>query len=173
MRKMKLRCEHGLPRARERRLGLVVAACVLLMGPTGCGSSSSDSAPGLSSRPTVTNGTGAVAPRTAEATRTGERSGGDRSSQGDRTADQPVAAEQAGARNPLPAPTIPDTVAKDLASPDARDRYHALDYWEAKDSKAPLDPVFEAMEDDDPAVRAKATAIAEQYWAAEQEREKG
>ncbi len=37
----------------------------------------------------------------------------------------------------------------------------------------PLDPVFEAMEDDDPAVRAKATAIVEQYWAREQEREKG
>jgi hypothetical protein len=68
---------------------------------------------------------------------------------------------------------IPATVAKDLGSPDARDRYRALDHWEAKDSKAPLDSVFEAMEDDDPAVRAKATAIVEQYWAAEQEREKG
>jgi hypothetical protein len=71
---------------------------------------------------------------------------------------------------------LPETIAKDLASPDARVRYRALDHWEAKDgrdSKAPLEPVFEAMEDDDPAVRAKATAIIDQYWAAEQERERG
>jgi len=68
--------------------------------------------------------------------------------------------------------SIPLSVEKDLQSPEARDRYRALDYWEAKDSKAPLDPVFEAIEDDDPAVRAKATAIVERYWEAEQEREK-
>jgi hypothetical protein len=71
---------------------------------------------------------------------------------------------------------LPESIAKDLTSPDARDRYRALDHWESKNSKGiktPLDPVFEAMEDDDPAVRAKATAIVEQYWAAEQEREKG
>lgn len=71
-----------------------------------------------------------------------------------------------------PASSIPPSVEKDLQSLEARDRYRALDYWEAKDSKAPLDPVFEAIEDDDPAVRAKATAIVEQYWAAEQERNK-
>jgi HEAT repeat protein len=64
-------------------------------------------------------------------------------------------------------------VANDLDSLDARVRYRALDHWEAKDSKASLDPIFEAMEDDDPAVRAKATAIVEQRWAAEQERERG
>lgn len=67
--------------------------------------------------------------------------------------------------------SIPFSVAKDLQSPEARDRYRALDYWDAKDSQAPLDPVFEAIEDDDPAVRAKATAIVEQYWATEEERE--
>jgi len=68
--------------------------------------------------------------------------------------------------------SIPLSVEKDLQSLEARNRYRALDYWEAKDSKAPLDPVFEAIEDDDPAVRAKATAIVERYWEAEQEREK-
>jgi len=75
--------------------------------------------------------------------------------------------------NQLQTLNLPESIEKDLASPDARDRYRALDHWETKDSKAPLDPVFEAMEDDDPAVRAKATAIVEQYWTAEQEREKG
>jgi hypothetical protein len=69
--------------------------------------------------------------------------------------------------------SIPLSIAKDLQSLEARDRYRALDYWEAEDSKAPLDLVFEAIEDDDPAVRAKATAIVDRYWAAEEEREKG
>jgi vesicle coat complex subunit len=71
---------------------------------------------------------------------------------------------------------LPESIAKDLASPDPRTRYRALDHWETNDSKVsktPLDPVFEAMEDEDPAVRAKATAIIEQHWAAEQERERG
>jgi hypothetical protein len=68
--------------------------------------------------------------------------------------------------------SIPLSVAKDLHSPEARDRYRALDYWETKDSKAPVDLVFEALEDDDPAVRAKATAIVEQYWAVKEEKER-
>lgn len=68
--------------------------------------------------------------------------------------------------------SIPLSVEKDLQSPEARDRYRALDHWEAKDSKAPLDAVFEAMEDEDEAVRAKATAIVEQHWMAEEEKER-
>jgi hypothetical protein len=47
----------------------------------------------------------------------------------------------------------------------------ALDHWTAKDTTASLDPVFEALEDENEAVRAKATAIIEQHWAAEQEKE--
>jgi hypothetical protein len=68
---------------------------------------------------------------------------------------------------------LPETIAKDLASPDARERFRALNHWEEKgETKAPLDPVFEAMEDEDEAVRAKATAIVEQRWAAEHDRKK-
>ncbi|MBH0191562.1 MAG: hypothetical protein HP492_07335 [Nitrospira sp.] len=74
--------------------------------------------------------------------------------------------------NQQQSPELPASIAKDLDSPDARDRFRALNHWEAKDSKAPLDPVFEAMEDEDEAVRAKATAIVEQRWAAEHDREK-
>jgi hypothetical protein len=81
------------------------------------------------------------------------------------------------ANNQPQSANLPASIAKDLASPDARTRYRALDHWETKEdsklSKSPLDPVFEAMEDEDEAVRAKATAIVEQYWTAEQEREKG
>jgi hypothetical protein len=70
-------------------------------------------------------------------------------------------------------PSIPQSVEKDLSSPDARMRYRALDFWDVKDSKAPLDPVFEALEDEDEAVRAKAEAIVQQRWEAEQEKEQG
>lgn len=69
-------------------------------------------------------------------------------------------------------PSLPQSVEKDLGSPDARVRYRALDYWEAKDSKAPLDPVFDALEDQDEMVRGRATEIVERHWAVEQEREK-
>jgi hypothetical protein len=37
----------------------------------------------------------------------------------------------------------------------------------------PLDAVFEAMEDEDEGVRAKAEAIVEQWWAEEQKKEQG
>lgn len=83
-----------------------------------------------------------------------------------------VSVNQSGDHTSASMSSIPLSVEKDLQSPEARDRYRALDHWEAKDSKAPLDPVFEAMEDEDEAVRAKATAIVERYWEAEQEGEK-
>ncbi|HSL05655.1 MAG TPA: hypothetical protein VK901_19195 [Nitrospiraceae bacterium] len=79
---------------------------------------------------------------------------------------------EADGTDTLPVPSIPDSIAKDLGSPDARARYRALDHWETKGTQAPLDPVFEAMEDEDEAVRAKATAIIEQQWAIEHEQKK-
>lgn len=68
-------------------------------------------------------------------------------------------------------PPLPDAVAHNLTSVDPRVRYQALDYWDAKGDSVPLDPVFEAMEDEDSAVRARATAIVEQAWASEEEKE--
>jgi len=71
-----------------------------------------------------------------------------------------------------PVPGIPPAIAKDLDSPDALIRFRALNHWDKQDTKAPLDPVFEALEDEDEAVRAKATALIERQWAIEREREK-
>lgn len=71
----------------------------------------------------------------------------------------------------LPVSGIPESIAKGLDSPDPRERLQAMNHWETKGTKAPLDPVFEAMEDEDEAVRAKATVIVEKYWAAEQAQE--
>ena len=69
-------------------------------------------------------------------------------------------------------PLIPDSITKDLNSPDARVRLRAMSHWGSKETSAPLDPLFEAMDDEDPAVQAKAIEIIERYWAAEQERER-
>jgi len=77
---------------------------------------------------------------------------------------------EADGRDKLPVPGIPKAIAKGLDSPLVLDRLQALDHWEKKGSKAPLDPVFEALEDENEAVRAKATAIIEQQWATERER---
>ena len=69
-------------------------------------------------------------------------------------------------------PLIPDSITKDLNSVDANVRLQAMNHWGSKGTTVPLDPLFEALDDEDPAVRAKAIEIIEWYWAAEQERER-
>jgi HEAT repeat protein len=64
---------------------------------------------------------------------------------------------------------VPDSIAKDFESPYARIRLQALDYWATQGIKAPLDPLLEALEDDDEDVRAKAAKIAEEQWGIKQE----
>jgi hypothetical protein len=91
----------------------------------------------------------------------------------DGEAKKTAASNQLAGREVLSEFSVPRPILTDLASPEAGIRLRALDHWDTKDTKAPLDPVFEALEDEDPAVRAKATAIVEQYWAAEQEPKKG
>lgn len=76
-------------------------------------------------------------------------------------------AEQTEDRSSVPELSIPQSIANGLSSSDAGNRYRALDYWEAKDSQAPLEPVFEALEDEDEAVRGKAEAIVERRWKEE------
>lgn len=156
------------------------APCLaLLLGMTGCGSPTTDQTSGLESRAGRAGSVPASAARGAEQgeqpfkpSPTAERqpsstAGTEANLGGDRPATPPNS--EPDRRDKLPVPGVPESIAKDLDSSDARARYRALDHWEAKDSKAPLDPVFEAMEDEDPAVRAKATAIVEKHWAAEQE----
>lgn len=66
-------------------------------------------------------------------------------------------------------PGVPELVLRDLDSQNPNTRLRALDHWETKDTTTSLDPVFEAMEDEDEAVRARAIAIIEQHWAIEQD----
>ncbi len=144
-----------------------IQAIVLVMLCGGCGSSAPDESARPQSPPIVSTSLDqkAGAPHSLPV---GDTAMVEKKTEWNVSGAAPV--NQSERRTPVSISPIPLSVAKDLQSPEGRDRYRALDYWEAKDSKAPLDPVFEAMEDDDPAVRAKATAIVEQYWAAEQEK---
>ena len=156
----------------------VVALCSLLAGPAACGPTPSDnlSNPGVRAPASgaAVRGAGQGEPSstsspTAES-QTSSTLGVETNGGGNKPTTVPT--DEPDVRDKVPVPGQPEAIAKDLDSPDARTRYRALDHWEAKDSKAPLDPVFEAMEDEDEAVRAKATGIVELYWAAEQGKEK-
>ena len=96
--------------------------------------------------------------------------GGDNAGQGDKLSKFAGAPNvETDGRDTLPVLGIPDSIAKGLDSPDARERLQAMNHWEAQGTKAPLDPLFAAMDDEDEVVRGKATEIIERYWAAEQE----
>jgi hypothetical protein len=58
-----------------------------------------------------------------------------------------------------------------LASPDVRVRLWALDHWEQHPPTKSLDPLIEALDDEDEDVQEKASAIIERYWAVEQEQD--
>lgn len=157
----------------------MLMSLMLLAGLAGCGSASSDNAPGLESRASVSGqaargtGQGGKGNETGSASGKGTVSGGDNIGSRD-TLSKPadIATSGTDERDKAPIPGIPESIAKDLDSPDVRDRLRALEHWEKKGNKAPLDSVFEALEDEDEAIRAKATAIIEQQWAIERERER-
>lgn len=146
-----------------------VAACAFVSILVGCGSPASDPAAEQSSQSAATRG----AQGTAQASNVGVSGGTVGSSQHDRSAASPSAlsAGKLDGGASLPAPNIPETIAQELGSLDTQARLRALDHWGTGGAQAPLDLVFEAMEDEDEAVRAKATAIVEQAWVAEQEKE--
>jgi hypothetical protein len=144
-------------------------AIILVMLCGGCGAPVPDESAGLQSPPMVSTSQ-AEKGSTPHSLVMGDTAMVEKKIERNVNGDLPVNQSERG--TPVSISPIPPSVAKDLQSPEGRDRYRALDYWEAKDRKAPLDPVFEALEDEDEAVRAKATAIVEQYWAVEQEKEK-
>ncbi len=147
---------------------VLVAGCLLLAGMVGCGSPVSDKTINAERQGTNVkqeDRKGAVQPI---AGKSGQADPASKAAIGSAVAAPPSLAIPRDDDDRL---DIPDAVAKDLGSSDARDRYRALDYWEKKDNKAPIDPIFDAMEDDDPSVRAKAAAILKQYTEAGEDRE--
>lgn len=134
-----------------RGLARLVTGC-LVFSLGACGAPVSDKAPG----PTSSGSGGVTASQNAR---------------GALSSSQPAIETDGGDTRSIPG--VPDKVVRDLGSADPRDRFRALEHWNVKGGTAPLDPVFEAMEDEDEGVRAKATAIVEQRWAEEQKKEEG
>lgn len=144
-----------------------LVAGYLLFGLAACGAPVSEKAPGQGPSANTRDTTGGTA------------SVGTALNQKEQQKGQAVAESSGSAtgnsagREAAQAHLIPEIVAQSLDSPDARARLTALDHWNVKGGNAPLDPVFEALEDEDEDVREKATAIVEQRWAEEQKREQG
>lgn len=181
---MKTRISRQVQGKSNWQAGLVLAAGVLGGMLAGCGSPASDPVSGFDSRTATVNtakgsethssgheaqGTGQVS-----TARVSERT--NRPGPSDRTSvAQPETVdksdEQTEARNATLSPDIPDAIAKDLGSPDPHIRSRALEYWETQLDQPPLTPVFEAMEDEDPAVRAKAGTIVERHMDLVKEQE--
>ena len=159
------RVELGLARA--------VTGC-LLLSLAACGAPVSEKVPGPT--PSAGKGETAGAGVVAGAAQRGSDSGNTIGSSGQNDG-KPGSVGQAASgndeRDNRSIPGVPDIVARDLGSADPRDRYRALEHWNVKGGTTPLDPVFEAMEDEDEDVREKATAIVEQRWAEEQKNEQG
>lgn len=137
----------------------VLLSLMLLAGLTGCGQAGSGNTPGLEARAGTSGAAGQGGKALLPA------------GQGDKPLAKSAGApkvETDGDKNSS-APSIPDSIAKDFESPYARIRLQALDYWATQGTKAPLDPLLEALEDEDEDVRAKAAKIAEQHWGIKQE----
>jgi len=164
-------------RGHRRRMAAVF---VLVGALAGCGSPASDSVPGSGSRAStvgvgqssLANNSGTGGEKAKPASDALLSIAKERVGQGDRKAADP-ATRLTDERDLSVTSNVPEAIAKDLSSPDARVRYRALEYWETKGAQASLDPVFEALDDEDPAIRAKASIIVEQHWTMEQERERG
>lgn len=181
---MRTHFSRRIPWGREWRASLVIAAGVLGGVLAGCGSPASDPPSGLNSRAAAVDTAKGSETRSAEVgTQKPEQvsdtrlSGtGDRSGQNDRpSAGRQAIAEKSDEtmeeRNAETSPDIPESIVKDLSSPDPHIRYRALDYWGTQVDEPPLTPVFEAMEDEDPAVRAKAATIVERHIDLKKEQE--
>lgn len=159
-------------RMREKRRLRCVAPCLarlvagcLLLSLAACGAPVSEKAPGQA--PSVSKGAVVGGAAATGAVQRG-------SEQNDRKAVGPgLSDSDTEERDNRTIPGVPEMVMRDLGSADPRERYRALEHWNIKGGNAPLDPVFEALEDEDEDVRDKATAIVEQRWAEQQEKEQG
>lgn len=135
---------------------------MLLAGLTGCGPASSDNAPSLESRASVSQ----------LATRATGQEG--------KTVITPISSGNVTDATPGKG-TVPggdkvetdgrgwlgDPLAKELTSPDVHVRLKALDRVAKQGTITSLDPLIAALEDENEDVRTRATAILERYWAVE------
>lgn len=144
----------------------MLLSLMLLAGLSGCGSASSDNAQNSGPRASVSG----PAARGSSASQNGIVPSRDNTGQADKLPSKSDGTPEvdSNGREKLPASVIADPIVKDLDSPDVHVRLRALDRLEKQGVAGRLDPLIVALEDDDEDVRARATAIIERYWKAEQ-----
>jgi len=146
----------------------VLLSLMLLAGLTGCGQAGSGNTPGLEAR-SSTSGSAGQGGKTLIPADQGDKPLAKSAVTPDNSAtveDKKIKSVEEKKSAALP---VPDAIARDFESPYARIRLQALDYWATQGTKAPLDPLLEALEDEDEEVRTKAAKIAEEKWGIKQE----
>jgi HEAT repeats len=150
---------------------LSLVGWLLLMGLVGCGQSGSGNTPALQAKA----GGETVATTSSSSSNNGNvagtASGKSPAPSVDKIQPNPDASLKfdINERDKKPPPPLPEAIAQAVSSPDPSVRFQALDYWIKQGQNAPLDPLLEALEDEDEEVRAKAAKIAEQQWGIKQE----
>ena len=161
---------------------------MLLAGLAGCGPASSDNAPSLESRASVSGpplskqgpsqGNNPLTPVTqaaspvplASVNETGAVAGNGKAPVGDSPQAIPVSSSKpADVLEPL---VVPAWMAKELDSPDVGTRLRALETWAQSAPPGALDPLILAYEDKDERVRARAMELIELDWARAADAEK-
>ncbi len=168
-------------------LGLLLSL-LFLAGLAGCGPASSDNAPNLESRASVSgpplskegpspgnNPLIPVAPAASpvplsSGNETGAVAGNGKIPVGDSPQAIPVSSSKpADVLEPL---VVPAWMAKELDSPDVGTRLRALETWAQSAPPGAVDPLILAYEDKDERVRARAMELIEQDWARAADTEK-
>jgi hypothetical protein len=128
----------------------------LLAALSGCGPAPSDQAANLESRASAAsdNGTGTARGLSPFPSATVPFPGA-----------EPV---PLSAQPRAPRLVIPDWIANDLASPDAQVRLKAVEIWGQSAPSGAVDPLIQALEDQDEQVQARALELIVQDWASAQ-----
>lgn len=154
---------------------------MLLTGLAGCGQTSSDSSPNLSSRasvgvppvskPSPSTGNNSVTPVSPMANPTPLTSG---KATGGASGKETVRGENSPHAVPVPfsksedlpeSLVVPAWIAKELDSPDVNTRLRALETWAQSAPPGAVDPLIVALEDKDERVQARAMELIEQDQA--------
>ncbi len=166
------------------RLALLLSL-MLLAGLAGCGPASSDNAPSLESRASVSGPplsnqgpsprnnpfTPAASPLPlASVNGTDATSGKGTVPGGDSPHAVPVLSSDPA--HPVDGLVVPEWMAQKLNSPNVRVRLRALETWAQSAPPGAVDPLILAFEDKDERVRARAQQLIEQDWERKAEAEK-
>jgi hypothetical protein len=166
---------------RSRQCLAMLLSLMLFAGLSGCGPASSDNAPRLESRASVSGpplskqgpspGNNSLTPVIPAASpvppalgnEVGAASERETVARGNSSQAMPISSSKpADALEPL---VVPAWIARELDSPDVGARLRALDTWVQSAPPGADDPLILALENKDERVRARAMELIEQNWA--------